>query len=185
MSIVVGNKVKFVNENLNGVVKAILQNNLLIIDANDGFEHRVSPNEIVVINDDNTILFSVDKTTIKEKIKTSFSKKTSSDILLRYTTNTKYQFEKVIEIDLHLEELVEYPLKLDDWQRLHTQMQHAKKCLEAAINQHYRKLVFIHGVGAGVLKSELRNYLASFENLAVKDADYSEYGAGATEVIIR
>lgn len=185
MSIKVGNKVKFVNENLNGVVKAILQNNFLIIDANDGFEHHISANEIVVINDDNSVTYQVDKSTIKEKIKPSFSKKNSSDILSRYTTNTKYQFEKVIEIDLHLEELVEYPLKLDDWQRLHTQMQHAKKCLEAAISQHFRKLVFIHGVGAGVLKSELRNYLASVENIAVKDADYREYGAGATEVIIK
>lgn len=185
MSIVVGNKVKFVNENLNGIVKAILQNNLLIVDANDGFEHCVNTNEIVVINDDNTVLYSVDKSIIKEKIKPSFSKKVPSDILSRYTTNTKYQFEKVIEIDLHLEELVEYPLKLDDWQRLHTQMQHAKKCLDAAINQHVRKLIFIHGVGTGVLKSELRNYLARFENIIAKDADFREYGAGATEVTIK
>ena len=185
MSILVGNKVKFVNENLDGVVKAILKDNLLLVAASDGFEHKVKINEVVVIHDDNSVTYNMDKQSIKDKIKTPSSKKISSDILMRYTTNTKFQYEKIIEIDLHLEELVEYPMKLDDWQRLHTQMQHVRKCLEAAMNQQCRKLVFIHGVGTGVLKSELRNYLARFENLEVKDADYREYGSGATEVIIK
>lgn len=185
MSILVGNKVKFVNENLHGVVKAILKDNLLLITANDGFEHKVKVNEVVVVHDDNSVTYNMDKQSIKDKIKTPTSGKMSSDILMRYTTNTKFQYEKIIEIDLHLEELVEYPTRLDDWQRLHTQMQHVKKCLEAAMNQHFRKIVFIHGVGTGALKSEIRNYLSRFENLVVKDADYREYGAGATEVIIK
>ncbi|MBI2281274.1 MAG: Smr/MutS family protein [Bacteroidetes bacterium] len=185
MSILVGNKVKFVNENLDGVVKSILKDNLLLIAASDGFEHKVRVNEVVVIHEDNSITYNMDKQSIKDKIKTPSSGKMSSDILTRYTSNTKFQFEKVIEIDLHLEELVEFPMKLDDRLRLYTQMQHVKKCLEAAVNQRYRKLIFIHGVGEGVLKSELRNYLAQFENISVKDADYREYGSGATEVIIK
>lgn len=185
MSFKVGDKVKFLNENLEGVVKAILLNNILLIDASDGFDHKVASNKVIGINEDNSIVFHLDKTDIKEKIKSPHYNKSSSDILSRYTTNTKFQFEKIIEIDLHLEELVEFPMKLDDRLRLYTQMQHVKKCLEAAVNQRYRKLIFIHGVGEGVLKSELRNYLAQFENLVVKDADYREYGSGATEVIIK
>ena len=37
MNFEVGNKVKFVNENLEGVVKAILKNDVLLIEASDGF----------------------------------------------------------------------------------------------------------------------------------------------------
>ena len=185
MSILVGNKVKFVNENLDGVVKSILKDNLLLIAASDGFEHKVRVNEVVVIHEDNSITYNMDKQSIKDKIKSPKTRKSTSDILSRYTTNNKFQFEKIIEIDLHLEELVEFPMKLDDRLRLYTQMQHAKKCLEAAVNQQHRKIIFIHGVGEGILKSELRNYLAQFENISVKDADYREYGAGATEVIIK
>lgn len=185
MSFKVGDKVKFLNENLEGVVKAILKNDMLVIDAADGFDHKVNSNQIIGVNKDNSIFFNLDKTSIKEKIKSPPLGKSSSDILTRYISNTKFQFEKVIEIDLHLEELVEFPMKLDDRLRLYTQMQHVKKCLEAAVNQHYRKLIFIHGVGEGVLKSELRNYLAQFEYITVKDADYREYGSGATEVIIK
>src|SRR5690606_37868727 len=100
------------------VVKAILKDNLLLIAASDGFEHKVRVNEVVVIHNDNSVTYNMDKQSIKDKIKTPSLGKISSDILMRYTTNTKFQYEKIIEIDLHLEELVEYPLKLDDWQRL-------------------------------------------------------------------
>ncbi len=185
MNFEVGNKVKFVNENLEGTVKAILKNDVLLIEATDGFDHKVNPNQVLVIKNDNSVTYSVDNADIKSKITSPTSKKSFNTILARYMNSNKFQYEKVIEIDLHLEELVEFPMRLDDWQRLHTQMQHVKKCMEAAMNQRFRKLVFIHGVGQGVLKSEIRTYLLQFENIVVKDADYKEYGSGATEVVIK
>lgn len=186
MNELIGHKVKFINENLEGVVLSVTNQGKLIIEANDGFDYEVSPNEVIVIKEDNSHLYTVDDHQVKERI-TSYqpADRTSQGILGKYMTSTKYQFERVIEIDLHLEELVEFPMKLDDWQRLHTQMQHAKKCLNAAMNQKIRKLIFIHGVGQGVLKTELRNYLAEHDHLSFKDADYREYGAGATEVLIK
>jgi hypothetical protein len=185
MNFEVGNKVKFVNENLEGVVKAILKNDVLLIEASDGFDHKVNPNQVLVIKNDNSVTYRVDNADIKSKITSPTAKKTFNTVLAKYTSSNKFQYEKVLEIDLHLEELVEFPMRLDDWQRLHTQMQHVKKCMEAALNQRYRKLVFIHGVGQGVLKSEIRTYLLQFENIVVKDADYKEYGFGATEVVIK
>ena len=183
---VVGHRVKFINEHLEGVVKSLMVNGKLLIAATDGFDYEVNQNEVIVIREDNTHLYQVDDYEVKDKLKINLPlDKFSGGILSRYTGTTKYQFEKVIEIDLHLEELVEFPMKLDDWQRLHTQMQHAKKCLNAAINQRIRKLVFIHGVGQGVLKTELCNYLSTHEQLSFKDANYREYGSVATEVFIK
>lgn len=182
----IGHKVKFINENLEGIVKSIGSNGTLIIEANDGFDYEVSQNDVILIKEDNTHLYQVNQTHLKDKIKINQpSDQLSQSVLNRYTTSTKYQFERLIEIDLHLEELVEFPMRLDDWQRLHTQMQHVKKCLNAAINQKIRRLVFIHGVGTGVLKTELRNYLSEFDDISFKDADYREYGSGATEVFIK
>lgn len=68
---------------------------------------------------------------------------------------------------------------------MHTQIQHAKKCLNAAIDKKNGRIVFIHGVGTGVLKTELLNFLANYEGIMVNDADYREYGLGATEVVIK
>jgi dsDNA-specific endonuclease/ATPase MutS2 len=44
------------------------------------------------------------------------------------------------------------------------------------------KIVFIHGVGEGVLRSEIRHELRKYENVEFLDGDYREYGQGATEV---
>lgn len=186
MSFNIGDNIKFINENLRGKVKKLLVNGNILVEADNGFDYELSTNEIIVIKEDNSHTYQIDKNHIKDKIELfKPDKKLSSGFLSKYTTTTKYQFEKIIEIDLHLEELVEFPLRLDDWQRLHTQMSHVKKCINAALNQNIRKIVFIHGVGTGVLKTELRNYLAQFDNISFKDADYREYGSGATEVFIK
>ena len=54
-----------------------------------------------------------------------------------------------------------------------------------AKKKNIRKIVFIHGVGTGVLKTELHNYISNFDDLTIKTADFREYGEGATEVIIK
>ena len=119
------------------------------------------------------------------KLVRSNKKKTQSDFLSKYTNSSKYKVGRVIDVDLHLERLVEFPAKLDDWQKLHTQMQHVKNCLSSAMKKNIRRIVFIHGVGTGVLKTELHNYLARFDYLTIKEADFREYGSGATEVFIK
>ena len=54
--------------------------------------------------------------------------------------------------------------------------------MDFAIRKRIQKLVFIHGVGEGVLKSELDFLLGRYDNLKFYDADYQKYGVGATEV---
>lgn len=183
MEHLIGKKVKFVNEQLSGSIIKVVGKSQFEIEADDGFDYVVDRSEVVVL-DEGEIEYSVNYDEVQERVKIS-NDLAGESFLSKYIATTKYQYEKVLEIDLHLEELVEFPLKLDDWQRLHTQMQHVKKCLNAALNQRVRRMVFIHGVGQGVLKTELKNYLAQFDYLTFKDADYREYGSGATEVIIK
>ena len=47
-----------------------------------------------------------------------------------------------------------------------------------------QKVVFIHGVGEGVLKLELEYLFKRYDNLKFYDANYQKYGLGATEVYI-
>jgi hypothetical protein len=47
------------------------------------------------------------------------------------------------------------------------------------------KIVFIHGVGEGVLKSELDFMLGRYENIIFQDGNYQKYGLGATEVYFK
>ena len=182
-----GDIVKFLNEDLEGEIKKVISDSTLLIAATDGFDYEVAIHEIIVINKDNSHQYKVDDEEISTKIKSYNNSKSASSekILDKYFKTTKFQFERVVEVDLHLEELVEFPQLLDDWQKLHTQIQHLKKCLNAALDENVKKIVFIHGVGTGVLKTEIRNYLSNYSNLTFKDADQREYGIGATEVLIR
>jgi len=179
----IGNKVKVINENFEGEIKSILQNNRLIITCTDGFDYEFSTNEIVIIGEDNKHQYTIDETEISNKfVADNYVKE---NFLKKYTSKSKFKYNRTLEVDLHLDQLVEHPQGLDDWHRLHTQMQHVKNCISAANEKNIRKIVFIHGVGTGVLKTELHNYLSKFENITVLKADFSEYGNGATEVLIK
>jgi len=57
-----------------------------------------------------------------------------------------------------------------------------RQCLDAAITKQIKKVVFIHGVGAGLLKKEINDILKSYSNLEFEDASILKYGIGATEV---
>ena len=63
-------------------------------------------------------------------------------------------------------------------------MDAARRQLEFAIGKRIQKVVFIHGVGEGVLREELYSLFRRYDNLRYYDADYSQYGMGATEVYI-
>ena len=61
----------------------------------------------------------------------------------------------------------------------------AKRHIDFAIRNRIPKIVFIHGVGEGVLKSELDFLFGRYENIDFKDGNYQKYGQGATEVFIK
>lgn len=91
----------------------------------------------------------------------------------------------VAEVDLHIEALVEDPSEVDTVQMLTIQTSTFNKYLEEAIRTKLQKIIFIHGVGVGRLKSEIQKILAQYPNLHYFDAPHSKYGFGATEVWIK
>lgn len=89
-----------------------------------------------------------------------------------------------MEVDLHINQLVKNPKGLGNYEMLNLQLGTAKRQLEFAITKRIQKVVFIHGVGEGVLKEELHYLFNKYENVKHYDADYQKYGLGATEVYI-
>jgi hypothetical protein len=184
MKVEVGHKVKFTNEDLVGEIIAVLANEKVVVSCSDGFDQTVSLTEVIVIGEDNQLNYTLDETKLSAKMEANLKDIGSAKFLNKYTNSNKFKTGRIVEVDLHLECLVEFPNKLDDWQKLHTQMQHVKNCLGAVSAKRIKRIVFIHGVGTGVLKTELHNYLSRFENLDFKEGDFSEYGTGATHVTI-
>jgi Domain of unknown function (DUF2027)/Smr domain len=95
-------------------------------------------------------------------------------------TLPKQVFE--MEVDLHIEELVSDVRGLNNGDMLQLQLTHARKKLDEAVTAHVRRLILIHGVGNGRLKTEIHKMLKGYTGLEFFDAPYSKYGQGATEV---
>ena len=86
---------------------------------------------------------------------------------------------------MHIEKLVKYKSGLSNYDILTLQMDTAKRHIEFAIKNRIPKIVFIHGVGEGVLKAELDFMLKRYDNISFQDANYQKYGLGATEVYFK
>ncbi len=95
------------------------------------------------------------------------------------------QEEDKEEVDLHIEQLVDNPKTLTPAEMLEIQMGRFNIALEGAIRNRRKRIVFIHGVGNGRLRLEIRRTLdQKYPTLRYQDASFKEYGYGATMVIL-
>jgi len=92
----------------------------------------------------------------------------------------------IIEVDLHITELVDTTAGLTNADMLQLQLDKFAEVLEQNKNHKGQKIVFIHGKGEGVLRKELEKRLQNrYKNYTFQDASFREYGFGATMVTIR
>lgn len=89
------------------------------------------------------------------------------------------------EIDLHIGELVDNILGMSSLDMLKLQIDTFKKVLNSAISNDYHKVIFIHGVGNGVLKNAIIKELEDYEGLENRMASISKFGVGAIDVVIK
>jgi hypothetical protein len=90
----------------------------------------------------------------------------------------------MFEIDLHIEELLDDTLGMDNAAIIQHQLRVFERCIDEARALRLWKFVAIHGVGKGVLREEVRKLIRS-EGLNFQDASYQRYGYGATDVLMR
>jgi hypothetical protein len=89
------------------------------------------------------------------------------------------------EVDLHIHELLDDTKGLSNADMLKIQMDRFHSVMIENIKNKGQKIVFIHGIGNGKLKHEVRRELNSHYKMHnFQDASFREYGFGATLVII-
>ena len=87
-----------------------------------------------------------------------------------------------MEVDLHIHMVVDQTRNLSNHDMVVLQLHHFEKTLTEARKKKLKKVVYIHGIGKGRLRNELRKRLKSMANCDFEDADYTRYGLGATQV---
>lgn len=92
----------------------------------------------------------------------------------------------VIEVDLHIQELTDSVVGMENFDMLQLQLKKFHEVIAENRKKHGQKIVFIHGKGEGVLRSEILKLLKTkYKSFYFQDASFREYGFGATMVVIR
>lgn len=92
----------------------------------------------------------------------------------------------VIEVDLHIHELLDDTAGLSNADMLTYQLEKFHEVLKQYAGKKGQKIVFIHGKGDGVLRNAIEKELkAKYKTYYYQDASFREYGFGATMVTIK
>ena len=92
----------------------------------------------------------------------------------------------ISEIDLHITEILADNRGMSNGEILQVQLDRFTTALEGALKTDQKRIVFIHGLGNGKLKFEVRKLLdTKYSHHKYQDASFKEYGYGATMVILK
>ncbi|SKB48651.1 Smr/MutS family protein [Maribacter arcticus] len=171
----IGDIVETIDDVIKGVVDSINGEEITIV-SDDGFSLDFMAKELVYIS--NEIHVSNSEIAEIKKEKELPKRKKANVVRVKERTAPK------MEVDLHINQLVKNPKQIGKFEMLNLQLDTAKRQLDFAISKRIQKIVFIHGVGEGVLKEELGYLFRKYDNVKFYDADYQKYGLGATEVYI-
>lgn len=93
---------------------------------------------------------------------------------------------KIIEVDLHIHELLDNTTGMSNGEMLEYQLGVFRRTMEENRRRIGQKIVFIHGKGEGVLRRAIETELKTkYKSCTFQDASFREYGFGATMVTIR
>lgn len=145
---------------------------------NDYFDEEAMMLDITTLNE-KSMLEQVSAEDIKQQL---FQKENNG----RPRIIKKAQLPEIIEVDLHIHELLDNSTGLSNAEMLQIQIDKFHSVLAEHKNRKGQKIVFIHGKGEGVLRSEIEKQLRSrYKPYSFQDASFREYGFGATLVIIK
>ncbi|MCD6564809.1 MAG: Smr/MutS family protein [Bacteroidales bacterium] len=212
MKFKIGDKVKFLNDTSNGIVTGFMNEKIVLVKIEEGFEVPVLKDEIIPtgdsidysesfsMHDDENSVESNDSeipvypndikedTPDKNEMEEMYLSKEikNKDIPVFGKPKPEKKSSDISEIDLHITEILENHSGMSNGEILKVQLDRFTTALEGVLKTDQRKIVFIHGLGNGKLKFEVRKLLdTKYNHLKYQDASFKEYGYGATMIILR
>ena len=148
MDFKVGDKVEAIDDVVQGVVVKINAGQITV-ESNDGFLLQYTAAELLKVTGTNAIKvsnFEVAKIKAGKEIPRNKQNKKS---------RPKERYAPQMEVDLHIDKLTPSTKGMTNFEMLNLQLDTAKRQLDFALRKRIQKVVFIHGVGEGILKEEL------------------------------
>lgn len=180
MSFEIGDIVSVIDDVIKGKVTEV-EKDKITITTSDGFPFEFHPSELVLIKNDQKELSKFSDIGMNEMMYKDHHEASKKRKIVKGTTKK----DKIppMEVDLHINSLVKSSKGMDNFDMLTIQLDTAKLKLEFAIRNRIPRIVFIHGVGEGVLKSELEFLFRKYP-VEWYAASFKKYGLGATEVYV-
>lgn len=174
----IGDTVMIIDDSVEGKIIAI-KHKIITIKTLEGFEIEYSKNEVVLIPNSNNQL-DYESINFEQVLAEKEYKKPKKIKRVK----PKERNQPLMEVDLHIHQLVSNEKGLTAHDKLELQLEIAQRKLEFAIHKRIQRVVFIHGIGAGVLRAELEYLFRRYDAISYEDADFKKYGRGATQVYI-
>ena len=144
--------------------------------------------------DENALVYYITRNDIPERemvvsaadLQRAMQEKSLADEHPRVRKTEKREQQPVIEVDLHISELIDNTEGMSNTEMLEYQLSKFNEIMQENIKRKGQKIVFIHGKGDGVLKNALLGEVRKkYRNCYCQDASFREYGYGATMITIR
>jgi len=175
----IGQKIVFLEESGKGIIEGISEHGKFSVLDDDGFKRYYVASQLVAVQGEEYSIDEQDASQIAD----------SDNGIINLKSNVAGSERKrnrsLPEINLHIEELTDTHIGLSNYEILSRQMMAFKRFYDISISRKQRKIVVIHGIGEGVLRHEVRSFLNGEVGIEYYDADYTEYGQGATAIEIK
>ncbi|MFT7613892.1 MAG: hypothetical protein ACI9J3_002872 [Parvicellaceae bacterium] len=178
----IGDQVNFLNEEGGGAIQAI-NGDMITVETEDGFDYEYPAKELLKQGTD---AYEVSQDDVDDQARAEHNEKATDAFYKKFNHIDRMPKSDEMEVDLHIENLIQSHGSMTNFEIVEVQMANFRRSMNSAVNRNLRRVVFIHGVGAGVLREEIRAELrAYFHQYEYLDGSYEKYGAGATEVILK
>lgn len=191
MVFALNDKVRELNDTGEGIVTELIDQYRVKVLFNDGFERVCSCTSLVKIakNLDEESWYGIKEGRMDQVLINELTEELAhrEKRTLANKTGNRARMKGVdMEVDLHIENLLDSHRNMTNGEIIQVQLNVFESSLKRAMSKRMRKIVFIHGVGQGVLRSEIRRLLKDYyPNTEFYDANYRQYGVGGTEVLVR
>lgn len=183
MEIKVGNSVFVIDEDLSGTVTG-LDGNRVTFECEDGFEYTYFKDQLIVLDGDGKATHEVKAYQAEKEKSYSNAWAVEHNPTSFFEERIKFKGKKP-EFDLHIEVIAPEAKFSTKHEALLFQLDFVRHVIHLAYRRRVPRLVFVHGVGKGVLRDQLREMLTNdYPNIEFLDGPYTKFGDGATEVMI-
>jgi dsDNA-specific endonuclease/ATPase MutS2 len=173
-----GEKVAVLDAALKGIVLKVADNKITI-ETTDGFQMDFTPKELIKIVSEQGEMSKFSDIHMQQMLKD------------KQVDPPKRNFQKLpkvdkmpaMEVDLHIHQLISSTRGMSNYEILSLQIDEAERKIQFATSKRIQRVVFIHGVGEGVLQQALIELFQKY-HVDYYAASFQKYGMGATEIYI-